>query len=166
MSDQRLVVLQLSSIEIAQLSALLRQFSELVDEHRTTLDPALARLVPAAYPDDPAASEEFGRLTRDDLLGRRADDAGTVLRSLTGTGLGDDPAALDETDAALPRVLALDEDDAAAWMRTLTAIRLVLATRLGIATETDGDPDDPRTYLYEWLGGLLEGVVQAVSRAE
>ena len=43
----------------------------------------------------------------------------------------------------------------------LAAIRLVLATRLGIRSEEDHDEDDPRFGIYDWLGYRLDGLVQA-----
>ena len=52
-------------------------------------------------------------------------------------------------------------------MRTLTAIRLVIASRLGIEDEDDRDEDDPRFGVYDWLGYRLEGLhagVRAVIR--
>ena len=45
----------------------------------------------------------------------------------------------------------------------LAAIRLVLATRLGIRSEEDHDVDDPRFGIYDWLGYRLDGLVQAAS---
>jgi hypothetical protein len=57
--------------------------------------------------------------------------------------------------------IALDEDGVRAWMRTLTAIRLVIASRLGIEDEDDRDEADPRFGVYDWLGYRLEGLLQA-----
>ncbi len=57
--------------------------------------------------------------------------------------------------------LRLDPEDLQAWLRTLAAIRLVLATRLGIKTEDDHDEDDPRFGIYDWLGYRLDGLVRA-----
>ena len=51
---------------------------------------------------------------------------------------------------------------ARAWLRTLAAIRLVLASRLGIEVAEDHDPDDPRFGIYDWLGYRLDGLVAAV----
>ena len=57
--------------------------------------------------------------------------------------------------------LRLDTEALQAWLRCLAAIRLVLATRLGIRSEEDHDVDDPRFGIYEWLGYRLDGLVQA-----
>jgi hypothetical protein len=158
MTDDPLV-LQITAIEVAQLAALVTQFADLVADPDTG-DDALERLVPDAYPDDADAGSEFSRLTRGDLLERRADEAAVFLRTLGA----DVPAmdALDEDTAAEIRTIALTRDDAAAWMRTLAAVRLILATRLGIRTEADSAVDDPRFVLYEWLGGILDALVGAL----
>lgn len=158
MTEQRLT-LQLTAIEVAQLDALVRQFAELVDDGDGD-DRGVARLVPDAYPDDADAGREFTRLTRDELLERRSAEAALVLRSL-----GDDIPALDALDdaaAAEVRSVELDREAAGAWMRTLAALRLVLAARLGIESEDDGAVDDPRYVLYEWLGAILDALVRAL----
>lgn len=166
MTGDRLIVLQLSAIEVAQLTALVEQFTSLLgrdDEEGAADDPALTRLTPAAYPDDAAATEEFRRLTRGDLLARRSDDAVRMLGPLLDAGGAVEVDDLDDEESARSRVLALEVEEAPAWMRTITAIRLVLASRLGIESDGDADPADPRSFLYEWLGSVLEGIVQAVS---
>lgn len=165
MSD-RMLILTITRIEARHLADLVAQFSELLDTTTTASDdPAVARLVPDAYPDDRDASREFRRATQGDLLGRRATDAGRVLHDLGRSGI----ATLDdETDAdtgddqpTRPVDIALDEEGVRAWMRTLTALRLVIASRLGIETEDDHDDEDPRFGVYDWLGYRLEGLIQA-----
>ena len=56
----------------------------------------------------------------------------------------------------------LAPDAIGAWLRTLAAIRLVLATRLGITEEDRHSPEDPRFGIYDWLGYRLDGLVSAV----
>ena len=156
----RVVVLELSRIEAAHLARLVVQFGELLqDSISDDGDPAIARLVPAAY-DDEEAAREFRRLTEADLLDRRRDDADRVLASL-GDSVTlpedlDDPALLEQVQ------IRLDQLTARAWLRTLAAIRLVLASRLGIEVAEDHDPDDPRFAIYDWLGYRLDGLVAAV----
>ena len=156
----RIVVLELSRIEAAHLARLVVQFGELLqDSISDDGDPAIARLVPAAY-DDEEAAREFRRLTEADLLDRRRDDADRVLASLgdsvTLSEDLDDPALLEQVQ------IRLDPLTARAWLRTLAAIRLVLASRLGIEVAEDHDPDDPRFGIYDWLGYRLDGLVAAV----
>lgn len=160
----RVIVLELSRIEAAHLARLVVQFGELLRDSITDDgDPAIARLVPAAY-DDEAAAREFRRLTEADLLDRRRDDADRVLASL-----GDSATFPDDLDdaALLEQVqLRLDPTTARAWLRTLAAVRLVLASRLGIEVAEDHDPDDPRFGIYDWLGYRLDGLVAAVDDAD
>jgi len=164
--SERMLILTITSMEALHLADLVRQFAELLEESRDDAgDPAIARLVPDAYPGDAEASEDFRRATQSDLLGRRADDAARVLADLAGSpdplDTGSD-AADDAADRAMrPVDVALDADGVRAWMRTLTAIRLVIASRLGIQDEDDRDEDDPRFGVYDWLGYRLEGLIQA-----
>ena len=63
----------------------------------------------------------------------------------------------------------LDDEGINAWMHSLNALRLVLGERLdvdviGHDVLHDLDPDDDRVpivALYEWLGWLLEQLVDA-----
>ena len=156
---ERTIVLELARIEGAHLTMLVRQFDELLAEDDVAGDPALSRLVPDAYADADAA-REFRSLTERDLLARRADDAAVVLASLAAIGeLSDDPE-----DPRLVEVveIPLDAVEVRAWLRTLSAVRLVLATRLGITDDDDHPQDDPRFGIYEWLGYRLDGLVRAI----
>jgi hypothetical protein len=166
MSPGRLLVLELTSIEVAHLAAITGQFLELVDDPGApaSADPAVARLVPDAYPDDPRASGDFRRLTAGDLLGRRASDARAVLGTLAQHGPVPAVEALDEHTALGVVTVTLDPEETSAWLRTLAAVRLVLASRLGIENEDDDPSDDPRSLLYDWLGQRLEALLDAVDR--
>lgn len=155
----RIVVLEMARIEAAHLAGLVGQFAELLDVSDDRADPAVQRLVPDAYADAEAA-REFRDVTESDLLGRRRADAAVVLASLAEVAEisddPDDPTLIDVVD------VALDEEQTQAWLRTLAAVRLVLATRLGVAHEDDHDADDPRFGIYDWLGYRLDGLVAAI----
>ncbi|MDP9497227.1 MAG: DUF2017 domain-containing protein [Actinomycetota bacterium] len=116
------------------------------------VDPALARLLPDAYRDDPEASTQFRRYTDADLRAGKRAHAAAVLATLP-----DGPG----------RVL-LDRDGADAWLGTLNDLRLVLGTRLGVTEELDLDrldEDDPRTqalHVYDWLGALQESLLRCL----
>lgn len=155
------IILELARIEAAHLAGLVTQFDELLDESAAAPreDPAVARLVPDAYADADAA-REFREVTEADLLERRRADAAVVLASLAP--VADLPDAADDPALAESVAIALDPDAAAAWLRTLAAIRLVLANRLGIVTEDDHDENDPRFGIYDWLGYRLDGLVDAL----
>lgn len=141
-------------------------------------DPALARLMPDAYADDHEASAEFRRHTENELVERRIRDARRVLAGLD-TSLNE-PVSADPASGAAARVEAsrgdapfdvvLDHESGEAWMRTLAAVRLVVASRLGIETEDDDEAaraadDDGRFGVYDWLGYRLDGIVEALDEA-
>lgn len=164
MSGGRVVVLEITRMEAAHLSDLVAQFAELLDQSGPPSDdPAISRLVPDGYTDDAGAAREFRDMTQDDLLDRRRQDAGEVIGTLQQSAAL--PDGLDSDEETLLELvdLRLDADAVRAWMRCLAAIRLVLATRLGIRSEDDHDPADPRFGVYEWLGYRLDGLVQAAT---
>lgn len=155
MSD---VILNLTRIEVAHLAELVGQFVDLVDGAPSMQDPAVERLTPDVYPEDPEASREFRSVTRADLLRRRTSDAQVVLSDLPSEARAQEP----DQDAFAPVDIALDAEHVEAWLRTLAALRLVVANRLGIVTEEDDhDAEDPRFGVYDWLGFRLESLIQA-----
>lgn len=159
--SEKIVVLEISHLEALHLAGIVGQFRDVIAGSRSGDDPAVARLTPDAYPDDEEATREFRRLTADDLLERRSGDAAVVLQTL-----GMDGGDLDtdgDPDATI--AVALGESEALAWMRTLSAVRLVLASRLGIQSEDDHQPDDPRFGVYDWIGYRLDGLVAALDRS-
>ncbi|MDR7186269.1 hypothetical protein J2X85_003305 [Microbacterium trichothecenolyticum] len=164
MSD-RVVVLEVARLEAAHLAGLVGQFAELLRESAPDDgDPAIARLVPSAYSDDEDAAREFRALTQSDLLDRRASDAALVLASLQDASEipedPDDPALLEQME------IRIAPETARAWLRTLAAVRLVLATRLGVVDEDDHDHDDPRFGVYDWIGYRLDGLVAALDNED
>jgi hypothetical protein len=120
-------------------------------------DPALARLFPDAYPDDPDATAEFRRYTQADLTAERRRRATLALESLERIKGGGR--------------LSLTTAEAAAWLGALNDLRLVLGTRLEITADEQepGEgfgPDDPRTAyvpVYYYLGYLQETLVEALA---
>jgi hypothetical protein len=138
-------------LDPAELEALLG-----MDEPaRAPQDPALARLLPDAYRDDPDAAGEFRRYTEQSLRSAKQGAARTVLDTL--------PASGGRVD--------LSADQAQAWLRALNDVRLALGVRLGVTEEFEDqwqglDPADPRSAAFEvyaWLGGVQESLVQALT---
>ena len=137
---------------------LVRELTEQVDQPEEPQDPVLKRLFPSAYPDDPAASADFRRFTERSLREKKISEATTVLQRLTETEQGAHP-------------LRIPPAEADAWLRTLTSIRLAVATRLGITDAEAADAlnelpdDDPRAFMvsvYDWLGFAEETLITAL----
>lgn len=132
-----------------------------LDPHRPEAqrptDPVLLRLFPDAYRDDPKASEEFRRYTESDQRQRKTDEALVVLSCLDASERGDKP-------------VRVAPDQVEPWLRTLTALRLVIAERLGISNDTpDGDPEaampEARDFVhevYDWLAFVQESLLAAL----
>ena len=132
-------------------------------------DPVVARLFPDAYSDDEAAAAEHRRFSQDALRRDRIADSEVVLTDLR---IADSEVVLTDLaatqDGRLPLVIAVDDVDA--WLKTLNGVRISLAVRLGIESESDhADLErlparDPRTQLvalYDWLGLVLESLIDA-----
>ncbi len=117
-------------------------------------DPALARLLPDAYPDDVEASADFRRYTELGLRERKRAAIRTALAGLATPGAR--------------RTLGADE--AHAWLAALNDLRLVIGTRLDLREDAERDDDameegDPRRTLYDvydWLTLLQETLVRAL----
>ena len=141
-------------------------FSGPVDEPQ---DPVLLRLLPTAYADDPEAAGEFRRYTEASLREGKERTASTLIESLEEGGLAPE---VDQEEVVIDVELA--PDAMAAWLRTLTDLRLALASRLGVEDGDEEfwmslDDDDPRAAthdIYEWLGYLQETLVAAASGPE
>lgn len=143
-------------------------------------DPALARLMPDAYEGNDEASADFRRHTENELVERRVRDARRVLAgldmSLNEPVTASAPPTVGNTDPEASRAqepfdVVLDAADGDAWMRTLAAVRLVVASRLGIESDEDDTAaravdDDGRFGVYDWLGYRLEGLVQAIDAGD
>ena len=122
-------------------------------------DPAVERLFPDVYPEDPEQEAEFRRFTEPDLLAAKLEQASTVLADLVEQG----------GEVRLP------EEKADLWLRALTDVRLALGTRLGIEDDTDihaeldaavgRNPSSPRVgqlSVYAYLTYLQESLVDAL----
>jgi hypothetical protein len=132
------------------LGTLCDQLEELLQREHPSSDPAMARLFPPAYPDDPLRELEFERMTGDDLTRGRLASLRTMRASLGAS--------------------ALDEEQSLAWLGTLNDVRLVLGSRLDVTEEsTAGDfpiEEDAATFeVYQLLGGLQAQLLFALDPA-
>jgi uncharacterized protein DUF2017 len=142
----------LGADERTMLVDLGRQSRKLLESGEPSSDPAVARLFPAAYRDDPLRSLEFE------------------------TNLGDTPRnaklhAL-ETLEQTANATELSEDELLAWMSAVNDFRLVLGTRIEIteeATEGDypeGDPNRDAFGVYAYLTWLEDRMLRALGEPE
>jgi Domain of unknown function (DUF2017) len=112
-------------------------------------DPRVRRLFPTTYTTDPEAEAEYQRLMRDDLVASRLSSLDIVEANLQAT--------------------SLSEGDLVRWMQAINDARLVLGTILDVSEEDDrsdmneDDPEFEAVLLFEYLGGLLDDIVSALS---
>lgn len=99
-----------------------------MEEIEPPTDPAVRRLLPDASRDDPEVSAEFRRLTEDDIRAGKVDRLRRLWTALTT------PAVGQRADA-----FAVSPDDARDVAATLTDLRLVLAERLEIRTDSQAE---------------------------
>ncbi|MBZ2196261.1 DUF2017 domain-containing protein [Occultella gossypii] len=132
------------------------------DDVSEPADPALARLLPSASKEDDGVADEFRRLTEADLRSAKAARLRMVFDELRRPG----------TKIHVPTERAMD------WAAALTDVRLVLAERLGIRTDSDAedvyrlstmgaeaDEDEIRealALLYSALTWLQESLLQVM----
>jgi hypothetical protein len=137
--------LRLSPDERALLRALPGELRQILDGE----DPALGRLFPPAYSEDPVHDAEYQMLMHDDLRQRHEE-------------------ALDVMEQTVENE-RLDEDQLHAWSKALNDLRLVLGTRLDVTEDMEEvDPEDPRApafALYGYLSWLQGEIIEALSSA-
>lgn len=130
------------------LVELCQQSRALLDAEDPSSDPAVSRLFPPAYPDDPLQNLEFE----------------TNLGAAPRSGKLE---ALDVVERTA-NASTLTEDELLAWIGVVNDLRLVLGTRIEIteeATDEDFPADDPRheTYrVYQFLGYLLQELLGGI----
>ena len=130
------------------LRGLPEQLRLLLDEGDAE-DPALQRLHPSAYPDDPVAAAEFDGFVRDDLTEQRMKAIETMSRTIDSEHL--------------------DEEEVVAWLAAINDLRLVLGIRLAVTEESEpedfeGDEGTHGSYaLYAYLSMLEEDIVEVLS---
>jgi len=151
---------ELEPSEAALISQLAGQVADLLAPSEfVSTDPAMIRLLPDAYADDPEAADEFRRFTADELSERKVRNAATVMSDL-----------VDVATAEGPIEILLDPESVQAWVRSLTDIRLVLAVRLGITNDSDAGWDEESENeellvlgeVYDWLGWVQDSLVTAL----
>jgi hypothetical protein len=128
-----------------------RVCTELRESLNTDLDdPALRRLFPPAYLDDPERERAYEQLVQDDLLTSRMHALDTVLATVEGE-----------------RITAAEAEQ---WMHALNAVRLTLGTQLDVSEDRDpndideDDPLFPQILVYDLLSVVLSSLLSVVPR--
>jgi hypothetical protein len=144
-------VLRIPAAELEILRTLPPQLRALLEEGDALEDPALRRLYPSAYPDDPDATAEFDGFVRDDLTAQRMAAIDTMANTIDSG--------------------RLNEDELGAWLGSINDLRLVLGVRLGVTEESDpeefadGAERASSFALYTYLSYLEEEIVEALSQS-
>ena len=137
--------LRLTTDERTILRGLPDQLRNLIEHEDPTSDPAMARLYPPAYEDDPIRNLEFERMAGDDLTSQRLSSISAMEASIDAD--------------------RLTENQLLSWLGVLNDLRLVLGTRLDITEDTTeedfaaGDPRAPTFALYGYLTWLVDAIV-------
>jgi hypothetical protein len=145
-------VVHLGPGERELLVELCRQSRELLASEDPSSDPAVARLFPAAYRDDPLRSLEFE------------------------TTLGDMPragklAAIETVERTI-EANELSEEELLVWLGAVNDFRLVLGTRIDITEESteedypEGDPNHDAFSVYAYLTWLQDRMLRALGEPE
>jgi hypothetical protein len=119
------------------------------------VDPALARLFPDGYSDDPERAEEFRRYTEPELRAGKQTAVRAVLDSLPEDG----------------GRIVLSPELADAWLGALNDLRLAIGTRIGVTEDSYDELDrvDPASQrgreltVFTWLGVLQDTLVDTLS---
>jgi hypothetical protein len=133
------------------LLELCRQSRALLEHEDPSSDPAVARLFPAAYQDDPLRNLEYE----------------TSLGGAPRTGKLD---ALDTVERTIG-AKELSEDELLSWMGVVNDLRLVLGTRIDVTEEsTEGDfpagGSRDAFQVYQFLGWLLQEMLEAMGEPD
>ena len=141
--------LRLGAKDREAMVAFTAQLRQILMNESASSDPAVARLFPAAHPDDIFRNLEFERTHAGPLLADRLEALDVVERTAHAE--------------------VLTEDELLAWLRSLNALRLVLGTRLDVTedtTEADfaGNDEAAGAFdLYGYLTWLEAAAVEALS---
>jgi hypothetical protein len=144
-SDDGCVEVRLSPQEREVLRGLADELATMLDN---PTDPALRRLFPPSYTEDPVHEAAYQMMMGDDLRQRHLGAARQLAESAD--------------------VERLDPEQANAWLQSLNGVRLVLGTRLDVTEDgpvrvSRDDPNLPLWSLYEFLAMLLDELVHALA---
>jgi hypothetical protein len=137
--------LKLPQVERDVLRSLPTQLRQLLG----TDDPALERLFPPAYRDDPLAQADYEEMVHGELISKKLTSIDVMEQTI-------------DTER-------LTEEQLLAWLGAINDLRLVLGTRLEVTQEMyeeempDDDARAPTYAVFAYLGWLEGQVVEALS---
>ena len=133
------------------LVELCQQSRALLETEDPSSDPAVARLFPAAYQDDPLRNLEYETSLGGAPRTGKLEGLDTVVRTANAT--------------------ELSEEELLTWMGVVNDLRLVLGTRIDVteeSTEEDFAAGGPRDayHVYQFLGWLLQEMLSALGEPD
>lgn len=117
----RVCVAWFESGEAQALRQCMAELATLLSDDVDRADPAMRRLFPDVYPDDPVQAAEIRALIEDDLKKAKVRQVTAVLGDLVRSG----------------GQVRLEDENAEVWLRALTDARLAVGTRIDIRDDTD-----------------------------
>ncbi len=142
------VNLSLSGEGRSALRELVAGYRALLRGESQASDPAIARLFPPAYPEDPLRNLDYERGAHDGLMDERI-------------------AAIEEVEQHADADV-LSAEQSRSWLGVLNDLRLIMGTRLNITEETEettfhGDPAAAEAFgMYRWLTYLVGVLLEAL----
>jgi hypothetical protein len=147
-------VARLDPAEAGVVGLLLDQLEQLLEADADDVggDPVIARLFPDGHRGDPDLAADYRQMTEASLRSGKADDLATVRATLPQGG-GE---------------VRLDQEQAAAWLRSTNDLRLAMGTRLEISEDTEppdeiSGEEDQQLAVYYWLTALQGSLVDALA---
>jgi hypothetical protein len=139
-------IVNLGEEERAVMRAVCEDLSSVIDEDESS--PSLQRLFPRGHATDAEVDQAYQEMVHDDLLESRREVLAAVAESA------------DQTE--------LDRETLEQWMVGLNSVRLVLGTVLDVSEDgtpaiDEDDPMLPAWAVYDFLGGVVDAAVQALS---
>lgn len=132
------------------------EFHQESQELAALADPAFDRIFPNPCPEDSAVAAEFNQYTLSEQVKRKLQTSQVVLADLAS-----------DSQTCL---VALDHFDA--WLKTINQLRLIISTRLAVASSEDVERLDQlcqtgqapfQVMVYQWLGFVLESLIEAAN---
>lgn len=131
-------------------------------------DPALSRLTPSAYPDDPEAQEEYGRMINPELEREREADR-RILGNLLAARQRAAGSEKRERKSGMSETTVLSQEETESLLRVMNESRLTLAARLQIEDDAwekmpeRPNEEAPAMMLLRYLTFLQEALIDALT---